>query len=175
MVTKNLGKAIYIVYSLFTIPIMTILISLASDTFFSRFQRSAERLGTREEEDHRFQKMQQMARRRAIIVRNYIRNLLCRPSKSHGKDVEKFRTTSAPAGMNVQDEIIRDDIMEEIESMEQVADKEMEKVVDGEFKVPMVEPNVESRRRTQIAEQDEISAHELEHAIRQTRDGDGIV
>lgn len=54
VVTSNAARVVYIVYSMFTIPIMTILISLMSDTLLSRLIKRTERFGVKGGENQTF-------------------------------------------------------------------------------------------------------------------------
>lgn len=110
--TTNLGRAIYIVYSMLTIPIMTILVSLMSDAILSKFQKAAERFGVRPED----------------------------------KDVE---------GRLAGDRIEEEEILEEVQDIEQVANEQLQ--------------NVEQNAEGEPAREPEVNKTDVERILQETR------
>lgn len=193
MVTSNAGRAIYVVYSLLTIPIMTILISLMSDTFLFKFQENAEKFGVKGGEDERYSRMKKMKKLREQMGprwKYYSRKMM-------GQKVEKptFPDTASAVDRDVErgrverddsmDDYLREEVMEEVEEIRESVDEE----VDAELGIGSGKPLHHSRaervdggtrrRRPIRFEQDEnddgdaddegVNEEEVESAIQETR------
>jgi hypothetical protein len=188
VVTSNAGRAIYVVYSLLTIPIMTILISLMSDTFLSKFQKSAEQFGMKGGEDERYSRMkklrEQMGPRWKYYTKKMFRRKVEKPTFAAttrvDKDVEQGRVPDRS-----EDDVLREEIMEEVEEIRRSVDDE----VDAEMGIGGGRPlhksitdrkDGEPRRRRPIRFEDDedgggdaddegINEEEVELAIQETR------
>ena len=130
MVTTNAARAVYIVYSLMTIPIMTILISLMSDAFLSRFQKSAEKFGVRGGEDQRYIAHRDECRRNGPRWRYYTRKVFHRRSRPAESENAEIDVEQGPDMSNMEDELLRETVMEEMESIRQSVDVEDESLTD---------------------------------------------
>ena len=150
MVTTNIGRALYIVYSLLTIPIITILVSLMSDSLLSKFQKSAERWGVKRSEP-----------KKKKSWRSYFRfkRKKRKPGVSEDIDVEM--------GPPVDDhEILREEILEEMESLEDEAENEVERELGDTGITEDLEMNMGVRRRTGSSEGiEDFSEENVEHEI----------
>jgi hypothetical protein len=101
---------------------MTILISLMSDTFFSRLQKRAERFGVKGGEDQRYIEERNFAHEHPTRWKKFTKKIFRRkPKKRHEeKDVEQ-----AQDGQNTGDEILREEVLEEVQSMQRAVDEEV--------------------------------------------------
>ena len=179
MVTTNVGRAIYIVYSLFTIPIMTILISLMSDTFLSKFQKKAERFGTRGGEDARYSDLVKKGRR----WERRIRRLFHRRSKPIAEEDKDLESGQSPT--NTGDDILREEILDEVQSIEETVDERIDESEVEDQKLAPVKEDVKEvddndvigegstgntrRRRSKKHEDIEIDEEDVERAIKENR------
>ena len=109
VVTSNGGRVVYIVYSLFTIPIMTILISLMSDIFLSKFIKYSERFGVKGGDEQIF--LNGQSRERAPKQTQSTRRSFQRKGKKHRseKDIERSVDVSS-----VEDEAPQEEILKEV-------------------------------------------------------------
>jgi hypothetical protein len=126
VVTTNAGRAIYIVYSLFTIPIITIMISLLSDTFLAQFRKGAEQWGIKGNEDQRFLEGQHLCEERTPRWKKVTRKLFRpRVQKSRSEILEEQPTpmeTDIEQGLDVSkvdDDILREEVLEEVKSIQE--------------------------------------------------------
>jgi hypothetical protein len=113
-VTTNPGRVIYIIYSLFTIPIITILVSLLSDSLLSRFQHAAEYLGVRTEDQRDVDNA-----RHGLKAYFTFRRKKEAQSPSQEQDLEMGR----PRLPSVGDEILEEEVIDEMEKIEERADE----------------------------------------------------
>ena len=159
---------------------MTILISLMSDTFLSRFQKRAERIGVkRAAEDQRYQDMQEVCQEKGPRLKLFPRKRKKRPQSSE-KDVEQ-----APDVPNVNDDILREEVLEEVESIEENVDKEVDeelgidkkkaKELDremGHVKGPEKRKGKSPERQGRVEEgnDEEITEEDVERAIEENRE-----
>jgi hypothetical protein len=163
VVTTNVGRAIYIVYSLFTIPIMTILVSLMSDSVLSKFQKSAERFGIKGEDQRT--KEHELKRRKFRRAR-----------KPPSGDVETGRIPTASTG----DEILREEILDELESLEQHVENQVDTdlgLTEGssQGEAARNQDNARRRRRVRRARQrgagqrriEDLDEEDVERAIQE--------
>lgn len=168
---SNAGRAIYIVYSLLTIPIMTILISLMSDTFLAKFQKSAEKFGVKGGEDERYRRSVARAKAHASKVKSFTRKLFTRKKSTSTSTVDqeqKPSTSSESPSLQpareenlengferdlekgkgkeeeecIADQALEEEVLSEVESIRRSVDKE----VDQEMKLD----KTSSRRMTQV-------------------------
>lgn len=178
--TSNAGRAIYIVYSLLTIPIMTILVSLMSDSVLSKFQQSAERFGVRGGEDKRYQKKKEERKKEPPKWKDRLKifHLKKATGKSKVKDLENGEP---PLVGGMSDEILRDRIMEEVEEIEREADEgvdmgvENEKESSGVVSLDADSSSGGTRRRTLRNTEGEtptemINEEDVDRVMRQTRE-----
>lgn len=129
--SSNAGRAIFIVYSLFTIPIITILISLMSDTFLAKFQKSAEKFGVKGGEDERYLGMQKRNRARGsrwkFITSKLFRKTShptdapTRVDEGGSEDVE--RQDDAELGV---DDYLTEEVMDEVRDIRRSVDQEVD-------------------------------------------------
>jgi hypothetical protein len=138
VVTTNAGRAIYIVYSLLTIPIITILVSLMSDTLLSSLQRKAENLGVRSNEDQRYNARDAKCREKSPRWRRYTRKLF--RGKLHIiKEEPEFPPPPPPpddlgvddveaqiAKTKSRDEVLEDEVVGEVEHLERRVSEEVD-------------------------------------------------
>lgn len=197
MVTSNVGRAIYVVYSLLTIPIMTILISLMSDTFLSKLQEHAEKFGIRGSEDERYSRTKKMKELREQLgprCNYYTRKILGRKvekptfldvspavdkDKDKDKDIERGRVQHDDSA----DDFLRHEVMEEVEEIRRSADEEVDVEMGIGGGKPLHHGTSErvggARRRRPIqfedgdddgdADDEGVSEEEVETAILETR------
>ena len=173
MVTTDAGRAIYIVYSLFAIPIMTILISLMSDTFLSTFQKKAEKFGVRVEEDQRYSEFVNQGRKGKGWIKRLFRGLR-RPTVEAGH-LESGRTVP------VEDEILEEEVLDEVRSIQESVNERIHETEGEEEKLASeavakeLEEEVEgesSTRGTQLKKDegvDGINEEDVERAIKENR------
>ena len=181
--TSNAGRAIYIVYSLLTIPIMTILVSLMSDSVLSKFQRSAENFGMRGGEDKKYQKKKELKKEPPKWKdRLKIFHLKKEPGKSKVKDLENG---GPPLVDSMNDEILRDRIMEEVEEIERKAGEGVdmgigdEKEGSGVLSPEAASSTSGTRKRTLRnmageAPTEMINEEDVDRVMRQTREKEFI-
>ena len=194
MVTTNAGRAVYIVYSLLTIPIMTILISMMSDTFLAKFQKGAEKLGIRGGEDQRFNEhqepCQEVQEKRSRSLRKLFRRRVRKPLRGGNietpppaevekdVDVERDVEKGEQEIPSVGDDILREEILEEVESIEQSVNESVDsqlgiagkkhpaETVDGDLH------NEEERKPIDVIEDDDddgICEEDVDLAIQESR------
>jgi hypothetical protein len=181
VVTTNAGRAVYVVYSLFTIPIITIFISLMSDAFLSKFQKAAERFGIKGGEDEQFLEGQNECQRKGPRWGFYSRKLFRRKAKKPHveKDVEQNTDVS-----NLGDEVLRDEILDEVASIQESVNEDVDLTLGvdkREGKVPESEisnregvgnGHVHRRRQRDDLENDDderICEEDVDRAIQETR------
>jgi hypothetical protein len=151
VVTTNAGRAIYIVYSLLTIPIITILVSLMSDTLLSSLQKKAEHLGVRSNEDQRYNARDAKCREKGPRWKRYTRKLF--RGKLHIIKEEGESPPPPPEDLGVEDleaqikkttsgdEVLEDEVVGEVEHLERGGSEE----VDSELGIGPREASVIER------------------------------
>ena len=123
---------------------MTILISLISDSFLSRFQNRAERFGVRGREDQRYLGMQGIHRANAPQWKYYIGRIFHLKRRAPPEnDVEQAQGDRGQPP--VVDERLRDYVLEEAESIQRSIDQQ----VDAELGI--------DKRNPGLLEQDIVS------------------
>ena len=181
VVTSNAGRAVYVVYSLFTIPIMTILISLMSDTFLSKFQKAAEMFGVKGEKINDFSTDKMSVKKKDhdgnIIPESFSGRRARKPQVE--KDVE--RNGDVP---NLDDDILREEILDEVTSIQESVNEGVDLALGIENpKTKMLEreisngegagnSHVHRRRRRDDVEKDDderISEEDVDRAIQENR------
>lgn len=127
---------------------MTIVISLMSETFLSRFQKAAEKFGVKGGEDHRFIKREEFRQRGSVPKRFFRRKGQRVPPEP---DIEMGREASVTGEERMREEI-REEVEEERRSIDQQVDIELGldkadvKVLDREI-ASFEKPSGVSRRR----------------------------
>jgi len=123
VVTTNAGRAVYIVYSLMTIPIITILVSLLSEGLLSTLQKKAELIGVRVKEDERDVKQDKIRREKGPRWRRYTRKLFPRKlnvvKKEEAVTEGEVEDLESQAPEVPEDEVLKDEIEGEVENLEQ--------------------------------------------------------
>jgi hypothetical protein len=181
VVTSNAGRAVYVVYSLFAIPIITILISLMADTFFSKFQKGAEMFGVKGGEDQRFLDGQAECQEKGPRWKHYTRKVFRRRARKPRVERDVERTGDVP---NLDDDILREEILDEVTSIEESVnegvdlalgiEKPKTKKLEGETSNGERAGNshVHRRRRRGDVETDDderISEEDVDRAIQENR------
>lgn len=154
---------------------MTILISLMSDTFLSKFQKSAEKFGVKGE-DERYQDIIAQSQEKEQRGESFPRRLFGRKAEKPqiGKDVERGDVVST-----TNDEILREEVLEEVESIQEEVNEE----VDSELGInkkdfAMVEEEMSADKGTDspcVQNQDEdidderITEKDVELAMKENR------
>jgi hypothetical protein len=173
---------------------MTILISLMSDTFLSKFQKSAEQFGMKGGEDERYSRMkklrEQMGPRWKYYTRKMFRRKVEKPTIPATPRVDKDVEQGQVPNDRSEDDFLREDIMEEVEEIRRSVDDQ----VDAEMGIGSGRPLHRSsigrkdgeprRRRPTRFEDDEdgdgdaddegINEEEVEMAIQETRGSKSI-
>ena len=177
--TTNVGRAIYIVYSLFTIPIMTILISLLSDSFFSKFQKAAENIGVKSVEDQHHLPARDLHPQvgppkwkicfRKVFHRRPRESYPPTPQAEPERDVER---NEIPV---VNDDFLREEVLAEVESIKESVDKEVDKELGiNEPKSRSMdrarEKEVRRRKKAKTEEGDGSIQEDVERAIEEERE-----
>ena len=180
VVTTNAGRAVYIVYSLFTIPIMTILISFMSDAFLSKFQKRAERFGLKGGEDQRYSERARKGKVWESGVKKLFRRWRRRKSTEEDNDLESGR--SPPTG----DEVLRNEILDEVRSIQENVDEEVPEPENGDENKSSLaasreldedeveggsngESSAHRRKSKREKELDDIDEEDVERAIKENR------
>lgn len=161
--TTNAGRAIYIVYSLLTIPIITILVSLMSDTILSSFQKRAETIGIRANEDQRFREQDKACRKKGPRWKYYTRKLFRRKSKIIKEDVTQAaaaKDLEAQIKKPPEDEALKDEVEGEVENLERRVtaevdsamgiDKDESSMIEREIMREEIDEDQHPRRRTRV-------------------------
>jgi hypothetical protein len=127
---------VYVVYSLLTIPIITILVSLMSDTLLSSIQRKAENLGVRSNEDQRYNARDAKCREKGPRWRRYTRKLF--RGKLHIIKEEPESLPPPPDDLGVDDveaqigksksgdDMMEDEVVGELEHLERRVSEEVD-------------------------------------------------
>lgn len=165
VVTTNAGRAVYIVYSLFTIPIMTILISLMSDTFLSRFQKRAERFGLKGGEDQRYSDLLKKGRMFEGRIKRLFRRQPRTPTEE-AKDLE-----SGQAQTSTGEEILRNEILDEVEAIEETAEEE---IPEMDEKLPSIVSKEVDEETVEGESSDESSTRQRKSKKAKGKELDGI-
>jgi hypothetical protein len=102
---------------------MTIVISLMSDTFLSRFQKSAEQFGVRGGEDQRYLRTQQTCAEERQRWKTYPRRMFRRKRRREqaDNDIEQGQESSV-----TPDDQMRNEILEEVESIRRSVDQQVD-------------------------------------------------
>lgn len=164
---------------------MTILISLLSDNFFSKFQKTAEKFGVKGIEDKQYLFMRNLRKRMPtpkwkVAFRKVFRRKpkpIKPPKESLQADIERY-----PVPV-VEDEILREEVLEEVESLRQSVSEQVDEEL-GINKATSHQADIElqgagsvrKRRKNEPkenpTEDDDESIHEedVERAIEDTRE-----
>jgi len=153
---------------------MTILISLLSDTFLSKFQKKAERFGMKGGEDARYRDLLKRGRK----WDNRIRRLFRRRSMLTMEGDKDLESGETPTG----DEILEEEIMDEVHSIQDTVEESIRKTEGGDENLASVtedpkeldddaecESSARQRRLKCDETIDSINEEEVERAIRENR------
>jgi len=174
VVTTNAGRAVYIVYSLMTIPIITILVSLLSDGLLSALQKKAEFIGVRGKEDERLVEKDKIRREKGPRWRRYTPKFFRRKLKIIKE--EEAATQGEPEDLESQapevpeDEVLKDEVEGEVENLERKVTREVDTEMGiGDNEALMIEEEITSgdigndqhpRRRARIEQEDTVLGSE---------------
>jgi hypothetical protein len=159
---------------------MTILISLMSDTFLSKFQKKAERFGTRGGEDARYSDLVKQGRRWERRIRRLFRGR-SEPIAEEDKDLESGQSPTTTG-----DDILREEILDEVQSIEESVDERVNESEVEDQKLAPVKEDVKEvddddvigegsttgntrRRRSKKHEDINIDEEDVERAIKEHR------
>jgi hypothetical protein len=161
-----------------TIPIMTILVSLMSDSLLSKFQKSAERFGVKGGEDKRYQKQKPESKKEAPRWRDRFR--IFHRKKTKRKPSEDLEKGPPPLVGTSNDEILEEEILEEVQDIERHAEEGEDMGLENGRAASMSSetetmPSIHRRRShklpTQSRKSDEIEVNEevVDRALKEER------
>ena len=152
-----------------------------SDTFLSKFQKKAERFGTRGGEDARYSDLVRKGRRWERRIRTLFRRRSKPIIAEEDKDLESGQSPTTTG-----DDILREEILDEVQSIEETVDeridaesevedqklapvKEVVKEVDDDDVIGEGSTSKTRRRRSKKEEDINIDEEDVERAIKQHR------
>jgi hypothetical protein len=103
---------------------MTILISLMSDAWLGRIQKRAERFGVRGGEDQGYlETVKRMREKPSKWQQFYRRVFRIKPKSGKSVQIDLERGRDVP---NIEDDMLRDEMLEQVQTMEQSIDSEVD-------------------------------------------------
>ena len=136
---------------------MTVLISLLSDTFLSKFQKATERFGVRGGEDQQFLEGQNHHQEKGPRWKFYTRKLFRPRVKKPQVEKDVERNGDVP---NLEDDILREEILDEVASIQQSVNKKVDLTLGID------------KTKVKMAEQERSNGQGNSHVHRRSQRGD---